>query len=96
MEVPFKFYGTYDVRLEKDGYKPLWTAQKTDTPWWEAPGPDLIAEAIPNVKTEQSWHFDMEQVTFVEEKDLIERAEQARVGLDKPAAAVEEAAPASE
>lgn len=74
LQVPFKFYGTYDVRLEKDGYKPLWTEQATDTPWWEAPGPDLIAEAIPNVQTTQEWHFEMEQITAVEETDLIQRA----------------------
>ncbi len=78
LQVPFKFYGTYDVRLEKERYKPLWTSQKTDAPWWEAPGPDLIVEAIPNVKTEQDWHFEMEQITIVEETDLIGRAAELR------------------
>jgi len=74
IEVPFKFYGTYDVRLEKDGYTPLWTHQEAKAPLWEAPGPDLIGEAIPGNKVELQWHFTMEQQAFVEETDLIGRA----------------------
>jgi hypothetical protein len=81
LKVPFRFYGTYDVRLEKDGYKSLWTQQATDAPWWEAPGPDLLAEAIPNVKTTQEWHFQMDQITVVEETDLIKRAGEMRDDL---------------
>ena len=29
-------------------------------PWWEAPGPDLIAELIPHLKAEQHWHFQLD------------------------------------
>ena len=79
--VAFLFYGTYDVRLEHEGYKPLWTAQETDTPWWEAPGPDLIAEAIPGLKTEQHWHFVLDLMPYVEEEALIDRAKQLRASL---------------
>jgi hypothetical protein len=74
LEVPFKFYGVYDVRLERDGYKPLWTEQQAEAPFWEAPGPDLIAEAIPGNKVQLQWHFTMEQQVFTEETDLIDRA----------------------
>ena len=74
LQVPFAFYGTYDVRLEKDGYRPLWTAKKTKAPWWETPGPDLLAEMIPNNHVRQTWHFDLEAAGFVEEDALIDRA----------------------
>lgn len=86
LEVPFTFYGTYDVRLEQDGYKTLWTKQKAKAPWWEAPGPDLIAEAIPNNKTRQQWHFEMESAATITEEDLITRAADLRRTLhpDEP------------
>jgi len=78
LRVPYLFYGTYDVRLEKDGCKPLWTKQKTKAPWWETPGPDLIAEMIPNNKVEQNWHFELETITPAEEEALISRAQTMR------------------
>jgi len=82
--VTFLFYGTYDVRLERDGYKPLWTAQKAHAPWWEAPGPDLIAEMIPHNKTEQRWHFVLEVAPYGDDEVLIGRAKQLRAALANP------------
>ncbi len=79
--VPFLFYGTYDVRLEHEGYKPLWTAKKTDAPWWEVPGPDLIAEAIPHVKTQQQWHFVLELMPYLDDEALVDRAKQLQASL---------------
>lgn len=59
-ETSFKFYGTYDVRVELDGHEPLITTADASTPWWEYPGPDLIAEAIPGRKSIIDWHFVLE------------------------------------
>lgn len=84
--VPFLFYGTYDVQLEHEGYKPLWTTKKTDTPWWEAPGPDLIAEAIPNAKAEQHWHFSLELTPLLDDQELVDRAWQLRATMAQPSA----------
>lgn len=72
--VPFTFYGTYDVRLEREGCTSLWTTKRAKAPWWEAPGPDLIAEAIPGMKAEQHWHFEMQVPGEVDEDRLIDRA----------------------
>lgn len=57
--VPFTYYGTYDVRLEHADAEPLWTSQKADAPLYDLPGPDLIAEAVPDGKVELKWHFEM-------------------------------------
>ena len=84
LKVPFLFYGVYDVRLEHDGYKPLLTQQKAKAPWWEAPGPDLIAEAIPNLKAEQHWHFVLEVQPLPNEEALVDRAKQLRASLVQP------------
>ncbi len=80
-EADFTFYGRYDVRLEKDGYEPLWTNRKAGAPFWQWPGPDLIAEAIPlRFDDVVEWHFELtpalESTTDPEtlEAGLIERA----------------------
>ena len=80
-EAEFTFYGSYDVRLELDGYEPIHQARYTRAPFHEYPGPDLIAEALPfKFDTLIEWHFELEQVAErVEppekvEADLLERA----------------------
>lgn len=77
VEVPFRFYGTYDVRLEREGYDPLWTEAKAKAPVWEYPPFDLVAEAVPGAKSTVRWHFELEASTPVEERDtdaLVDRA----------------------
>lgn len=58
-EANFKHYGKYDVRLELDGYDTLQTVGDASTPWWDFPGPDLIAEAVPGAKSTIKWHFEL-------------------------------------
>jgi len=82
VEVPFTFYGVYDVRLERDGYMPLWTTHKAEAPWWEALGPDLVAEFVGG-KVQLNWHFEMEPLTEVSDEALIDRARQLRATLTK-------------
>ena len=48
VEVDFKYYGTYDVRLEHRGYEPMMTSGRADPPWWDHVGLDLIAEPSNN------------------------------------------------
>lgn len=83
--VPFTFYGTYDVRLEHEDFQPLWTQKKADAPWWEAPGPDLVAEAIPNNKSELRWHFEMQLRSPANETELVDRARQMQAAMQPPA-----------
>lgn len=58
--VPFTFYGVYSVRLERDGSKPLWTTAKASAPWWDYPGPDLVAEMLPHLHSRVQWNFVLE------------------------------------
>lgn len=60
LEVPFTWYGVYTVRAEKDGFQTLHTERVAEQPWWETPGPDLIAEALPNREVEIAWHLELE------------------------------------
>ena len=84
VDVPFTFYGTYDVRLEKEGYEPLWTNKKAKAPWWEYPGPDLVAEAVPGVESNPTWRFELTKATPPDEQDpqkLLDNAQQMRQRL---------------
>jgi hypothetical protein len=81
LEVPFTWYGTYDVRLEREGYQTLQTEQVAEQPWWERPGPDLVAEAMPNKRVEIAWHLQMqakEPASEVEPDRVLEFAKQIR------------------
>ena len=81
LEVPFTWYGTYDIRLEKAGYQPLWTTAQAKAPWWDRPGPDLLAEAGPDRVVEIHWHFTMDPATPADQVDpdvLLDHARQMR------------------
>lgn len=79
--VPFKFYGTYSVRLQHDGYTTLTTNAEAKAPWWEHPGPDLLAAVVPDTDNQVAWHFVLDPAVPVAEQDadaIIDRAKQLR------------------
>ena len=78
LEVPFTFYGTYDVRLEAAGHKPLWTMQEAKAPFWETPGIDLFAEMVPNGQSRIDWHFEMQPEVDAEDADVDQLLNHAR------------------
>src|SRR5580704_3461621 len=43
----FKWYGTYDVAIRKEGYQTLKTTQKVDYPIYQIIPLDLVAEVLP-------------------------------------------------
>ena len=84
-EADFRFYGRYDVRLEKEGYEPLWTDKKAYAPFWQWPVVDLVADVAPvHLDDVIEWHFELEpsleSVTDPDElrADLLERALELR------------------
>lgn len=77
-EVNFTYFGTYDVRLRRDGCEPLVTKAKTVAPVYEWPGIDLAAAAVPGVKrTSVRWHFDL-QPAVRDDAALLARAAELR------------------
>ncbi|MGH7754255.1 MAG: PEGA domain-containing protein, partial [Gemmatimonadales bacterium] len=60
VETGFTFYGVYDVRVHKEGFEPVGEARKAKAPWYEYPGPDLVASAMPfRIRKTVRWHFDL-------------------------------------
>jgi hypothetical protein len=91
--VPFTFYGTYEVRLEKEGYETLHQPTEAKAPWWEAPGPDLVAEALPGEnKVNLEWHYELIEKGPVNPDALITRAKELRGTFD-PGQATSESTP---
>ncbi|MBN8646046.1 MAG: PEGA domain-containing protein [Planctomycetes bacterium] len=73
-EVEFTYFGTYDVRLHKDGYEPLVTKAEAKAPPHEWPGLDLAAMAVPTTKrTRIEWHFTLTPAV-VDDAALMARA----------------------
>ena len=74
VDVEFVHYGSYDVRLVKDGYEALLTHGKAKAPLWDAPGPDFAAEVMPvELHSDITWHYVLQP--------LPEDADAAAVGL---------------
>ena len=85
VEAGFTFHGVYDVRLDLEGYEPVWTSRKAKAPLYEVPLVDLLAEAAPmRFRNHQHWHFDLAPAAEVAadtagfEAGLVERANELR------------------
>jgi hypothetical protein len=50
VDVPFLFYGDYDIQLQKEGYQTLRVKQPVKTPWYEYPIVDFVSENLVPVK----------------------------------------------
>src|SRR6185369_14341466 len=63
LETDFTYYGDYDVRVRREGYEPIVTHAKANTPIQEMPGIDLMAEAAPvRFHNVVRWHWDLTPV----------------------------------
>jgi len=83
-EVGIRDYGTYDVRIVKDGYAADWNGRSVAMPWWDAAGPDFVGEILPvDLRTRSTWHVTLLPLSK-DEAALIERARAARVEASKP------------
>lgn len=77
-EVGFTWFGTYAVRLTKDGYEPLITEADASAPFHEWPGVDLLFMALPGrEQTLIDWHFTLEK-SVSDDEGLLERAVELR------------------
>ncbi|MBI1303919.1 MAG: PEGA domain-containing protein [Phycisphaera sp.] len=79
--VSFTHEGTYDLRIEKDGYEPLVTPATTEGPIWDAVPLDFFAEILPvRARNETRWVFVLAPRNDSEEA-LVSRAAELRAKL---------------
>jgi len=60
----FKHYGTYAIRLEKEGYHPLYVEEPVAAPPYEQPGVDLVSEALvpARIEDKRQLHYELQPV----------------------------------
>lgn len=79
----FTFYGDYDVRLRKEGYEPIVTHREAKAPIYEQAPLDLVATALPmRIRTNRTWHFELEPLPPISEEHRGELVERARAMKD--------------
>jgi hypothetical protein len=81
--VPFTYYGTREIRLEKDGYEPLTSKQRIMAPWYEIPPISFFANhfAFREIRDTRAFNFQMRPKTITDESLLIDRANQLRTDV---------------
>ena len=85
VSVPFTYYGTRDVQLEKDGYKTIKVQQRVDAPWYQWVPISFFAEHFSprEIRDERLLEFQMEPKSQVNENLLRERANQLRQDVQR-------------
>ena len=73
--VSFNWYGDYNVRITKEGYKTLHTHRKLNRPLHDYFPFDLFAQILPGRKVDScEWSFDLELKGETPREGLIESA----------------------
>lgn len=91
-EVEILHYGTYDLRVVRDGWEPAIEGRDATAPIWDLPGPDLVAELLPfEVESRTTWHVVL-RPEDLDPDAVMQRAEATRDRL----LAIEAASPASQ
>jgi hypothetical protein len=74
--VPFTYYGTREVRLEKDGYEPLETKERIRAPWYDiAPISFITAHfSLRERRDVRQLDYRLTPKSTVDENQLLQRA----------------------
>jgi hypothetical protein len=77
VDVPFSWYGTREIVVEKDGYETVEKKETIDPPWWQYPVVDFMTDVlIPVTFTDKrEFNYELESSPTTEEiKPVEERA----------------------
>lgn len=83
----FTYYGTREIRIEKDGFRTETIKRRLNPPWYEAPGLDFIAETLWPWEIRDERIIDVQLVpeTIEPSEEVLQRADelrsQSRAGL---------------
>lgn len=89
VDVPFLFYGDYEIELQKEGYQTLKIKQPVKPPWYEYPVVDFFSENLVPLKItdQRPFCYDLEPVLVPNLEILKAQGEELRMrasGLPKP------------
>ncbi len=76
----FTYYGTREIRIEKDGYRTETVKRRINPPWYEYPGLDFIAETLWPWEIRDERIIDVELVpqTLEPVDEVLSRADELR------------------
>lgn len=91
VETRFVHYGTFDVRLLREGFEPLATVGEAKAPLWDTVPLDFVATILPlPLESRIRWHYDLEPVRD-EADGMVERAMGLRQRVAEPMPGFDEA-----
>lgn len=85
VSVPFTYYGTRDIQLEKDGYKTVKVQQRIRPPWYQRFPISFFADNFSprELRDERLLDFQLEPKTEVQENLLLDRAGDMRLNVQR-------------
>lgn len=84
VDVAITHDGTYDLRIEKEGYEPVVTGATVDGPLWDKPPFDFVCEILPiDARHHTRWRFTLRERDD-SEAALHERADAMRGRMQTP------------
>lgn len=84
-EVPFTWYGTRKIELERSGYESLTAKQEVFPPWWQMPVFDLFTDVLIPVDFEDTRTYDYTMEPSPAREDptpILDRAEKLKRELE--------------
>ena len=85
LPVPFTYYGTREIQLEKDGYKTVKVRERIRPPWFEKFPVSFFSNnfAGREIRHERVLDFQLEPKTQVQENQLLDRANDLRINVER-------------
>lgn len=76
----FTYYGTRELRIEKDGYRTEVIKRRLNPPWYEFPGLDFVSETLWPWEVRDERIIDVQLVpeTIEPTNEVVQRADQLR------------------
>jgi hypothetical protein len=85
VKVPFVYYGTRQIQLEKEGFKTVRVKERIRTPWYEKFPLSFFSNnfALREIRDERLLDFELEPKSQVEENLLLDRANELRLNTQR-------------
>ncbi len=84
--VPFTYYGTREVQVEKDGYQSIKVKHRIAPPWYQLPPLDFISDNFwpREIRDDRVLDFpEMKPLATINENNLLDRANQLRGNVQR-------------
>ncbi len=85
VSVPFTYYGTRDVEIEKDGYKPIRVQERVDARWYNRFPISFFTENFSprEIRDQRILDFQLQPKTMTSETELLDRANDLRTNVQR-------------